>query len=56
MKKGLGTTIAQPMHEVERLRRRVASLEEAEAQLQRTYAELLASSDQYRSILEAAPS
>jgi hypothetical protein len=50
------TTMALPVHKVEHLRSKVTSLEEAEARHQRMYAELLASCEQYRSILEAAPS
>jgi len=51
-----GTTTEKPVLEADRLRLRVASLEAAEAQHLRRYAELLESKEQYRSILAAAPS
>lgn len=51
-----GSTIVQPVPEVERLRRRVAYLEESEARHQLLYADLLASKEQCQGILDASPS
>jgi len=54
--KDTGSVILQALPEIERLRRRVAYLEESEARHQLLYADLAASKEQCQGILEASPS